>query len=171
MLLFELFDDILKWEYDNDSYSDVANFTFSTKEGVEYSVSLTLHAEEPMEVWDVEFTNHTVDRDDRHQVTGSGNPLQVFATVLDIVTQFASKRKECVFTFSSSGDTRSSLYERLLQRVLKPPMTYTTNDMSGLSSSGRFFVVGTEENIALYNEYIQDQHDLYQSVNTTLSGD
>lgn len=56
---------------------------------------------------------------------------------------------------------KHKMVKRLLQRVLKPPMTYTTNDMSGLSSSGRFFVVGTEENIALYNEYIQDQHDLY----------
>jgi len=68
----------------------------------------------PDDLWEVEFT-----RDGAHHMTGGGDAIKVFSTVLDIVHEFCDAKDPHYITFSSKvGDaSRVKLYKRLAKKV------------------------------------------------------
>lgn len=69
--------------------------------------------DEPME-WSIVFT-----RDGSYAVTGEGDQMRVFATVLDATKKFIKKAKPIKMNFTASklkGNSRANLYKRLVNR-------------------------------------------------------
>lgn len=155
MILLELFTQPYEVKPDEDS-SDMKSYTFTTDEGLEYSIDMTLNLSEPVEAWDVEFTNLSVDRDKRHKVTGSGDQLRVLGTVLDTVTKFAAGLSNGVILFTSDAANRTSLYERLLKRTIQPPITYTKIQEPNANST--MFAVGSQQNVQTYAQAMEDYY-------------
>lgn len=156
MILLELFTQPYEVKPE-DTHSDMKSYTFTTDEGVEYNIEMMLHQEEPVEAWNVEFTNMTVPSEQRHKVTGSGDQLRVLGTVMDTVTKFAAGLSNGIIVFTSDAANRTSLYERLLKRTIKPPVTYTKTQDQHTNTT--FFVVGTQENVQLYTEAMEDYYN------------
>jgi hypothetical protein len=68
--------------------------------------------------WMVEF-----ERDENMEITGEGNALRVFATVLTAMQQFIAKRKPARLNFSAEKEddpngSRARLYDRMVQRYV-----------------------------------------------------
>lgn len=76
------------------------------------------------DVWDIAFAElrkHGRNFTSSHEVTGSGDELAVFGTVMKILEEFMQMYKPKIITFTSSKDDRSrtALYKRLVDRFVK----------------------------------------------------
>lgn len=139
MLLFELFTDGYDWEEHEDSGGDSYTFEFATDKGVKYDVDFERinTPADPVPLWSVEFSNQTGPASQRFGKTGSGNSPQVFATVIDIVMDFAQSHGG-VYTFSADDPNRASLYSRMASRFIKPPLATAT--LPGKQGNQLFFI-------------------------------
>lgn len=68
------------------------------------------------EKWSIEFS-----RNDNHKVTGGGDAMRIFSTVISMIDEFISIQSPMVVKFSadkskSGSDSRSKLYSRMIKR-------------------------------------------------------
>lgn len=77
--------------------------------------------------WEVEFIDPTASNP--FGVTGKGNAIQVFNTVIDIMREFINKKRKSIrrLTFAAKEDSRQGLYARMVKRLLPN----WTSDQSG----------------------------------------
>lgn len=77
-------------------------------------------------VWSVEF-----DRDGSHGMTGAGDAVKVFSTVLDIIKEFTESVDPNFITFSAKSDEESRV--KFYKRFAKKISSFGYKDISGLS--------------------------------------
>jgi hypothetical protein len=109
MILYELFNQPLSWQWDRASSGDGEEYaTFSTNT-TPYHVSFIRHdgaEDEGADVWSVEFGVDGVDPKESMGVTGSGEAAVVFATVVDIIRAFMRSHRAIFLVFSAGGASR-----------------------------------------------------------------
>jgi len=143
MIIKELFNKVADWDYEDVQmeYGEAvtAVFNIDDKDGVEqkYEVQFEEMADEDdltnMDtpflpntggVWELNFTSQVVGgrfNIKTNKITGSGNELLVFATVLDIIDKASQKHNINNITFGASNNepSRVKLYKRLMKRLSK----------------------------------------------------
>ena len=62
------------------------------------------------------FEGHTLND---YGITGTGNELQVFSTVLDVMKDFAAQHSPGAFGFSAHEPSRIRLYNKIMSRFSK----------------------------------------------------
>ena len=132
MLINELFDNPAEWVLDTSDRRS-SNFTFTIDE-VNYDVDITRNpaSYEDVGLYSVNFSVVDPGGATNFDLTNTGNQYEVFATVKDIVKDFASKNNMNALFFSSSANdtSRISLYTKLLplfNRIGFPESTIKTN--------------------------------------------
>lgn len=123
MKLFELFDRPLPYEFTSSGSDYEATFDV---DGREYQVEISMMGEYSMII---EF----FDDEGEQSITGGGDSIAVFSTVVAIVKEAVQKLKPRTITFSASGEepSRVKLYKRLSQTIGKD-LGYNVNMASGL---------------------------------------
>jgi hypothetical protein len=147
-ILLELFKQTVPWEIHNESaFSAEAEFTI---DGLKYEVLLDggshnlVQLENPYEeldVWEISFVvSGTIARnngadDERFtgtsDITGTGNALLVFSTVIEIINHFISTRNgldSISFSAHQNEPTRIKLYNRMAQYYAKKGWRYISNE-------------------------------------------
>jgi len=73
-------------------------------------------------IWEIEFSERSVDRGTTFGKTGSGGAMKVFSFVLQSITELISRVNPEIITFSShkADGNRSKLYQRMLNQVKIP---------------------------------------------------
>ncbi|BDR26216.1 hypothetical protein RVBP17_2590 [Pseudomonas phage sp. 30-3] len=115
MHLFELFDQIEKYQYTNTNGTVNAYFIVGN---MKYRVIETMVNGRLL----ISFTAKEVDVDDYYYdtaVTGTGNEFKVFSTILDITKRAISELKpnQIYFTADLSEPSRVKLYNRLATKM------------------------------------------------------
>jgi hypothetical protein len=120
--IYESFDKPVKWKV----ITDIPKLkVYKWRIGdFEYEL-IAEKVDEKKDIWEVSFTSGPLMGLQTNKVTGTGNELQVFATVLDIISQDlvpSIDMKQIVFSASKSEHGmktgRAKLYKRLVKRYL-----------------------------------------------------
>ena len=145
--LNEAFDKPYKYTSKGHTKSD-GNVTYNFETEVEdprsdYPSDIEVYFETDKE----EEPNYTIsfDRDGSTSVTGEGDAMRVFATVIAIIKDFVKKRNPKLMGFSAFKDvfgpstapgkgSREKLYDRMLQRYA-PKMGYKYYKVSGVDKT------------------------------------
>ena len=120
MLLKEMFDNILPWEWDDAQTSGThmeASFVVGDLlYGIEFQV-------DSIGAWDIQFgsSERGGQAAPKNNITGTGQSMAVFATVVDIVKNFIDEvdPDEMSFTAKKSEPSRVALYNRMLKMFPK----------------------------------------------------
>lgn len=124
MLLREMFDKVLPWEwYHKDEEGQMANFAVSDNVG--YHVVIDKVGPEHEDSWEVVFTRSEmtsdwkVDSSTSVTGTGKGDEYAVLATVIDIIKSFMKDKDPDVLYFTAKSDepSRVSLYRKMLGQL------------------------------------------------------
>ncbi len=122
MLINELFDQPTKWEVreQRPDYFD-AKFTIGK---IPYIMRMSSYLDsagnvlQPSE-WNVEFyADLDMPSRERYGILKTGNQMQVFATVVDIMREFIKNYKPDELTFSANEPSRNKLYKRMIDTLL-----------------------------------------------------
>jgi len=110
MKLIELLDSKYEWDgfyKENDSHY-VTRFTTDDGEEVEANIIHWSGA------WEIEFS-----RDGTHGLTGAGDAIKIFGTILDIIKEFIDSENPKFITFSSKLDeeSRVKFYRRFAKKI------------------------------------------------------
>lgn len=132
MLITELFDNPAQWALDTSDRRS-SNFTFSIDE-INYDVDISRSAAsyEDFGVYSINFSIVDSRGANNFDITNTGNQYEVFATVKDIIIDFASNHNMDALFFSSPAaeTSRISLYTKMLpvlKRIGYPSNTIKTN--------------------------------------------
>ena len=106
MLINELLNTVWPYEWQNDSVA-----AFTTPQGHQGAVVFELYEAE-LAGAHVEFSI-----DDRYDITGRGNELAVFSTVLKIIREYEVRHDLHVLFMESSEANRTRLYQRMAHRL------------------------------------------------------
>ena len=136
MLIFELFNKTVKWEYETN-ISDEVNASFVIGENL-YIVSMTeqedLELFDPDETfdnfWHVDFEVDSAGQGLTHSATGTGNAFTVFSTVLNIINIAIKEHNITSLYFTASRDepSRIKLYNSMAKQFMKKGWRYIDND-------------------------------------------
>lgn len=121
MLLREMFDKVLPWEWiQHDQGEDVARFDLSDKTG--YTVTFEKqHGRVGMDNWSASFERYEIGANNRlsnsAKITGTGQSMSVFGTVVDIVKDFMKSKdpNQLMFTADKQEPSRVALYRRMVK--------------------------------------------------------
>lgn len=144
MLLLELFDKPMEWETDED-FSDDEEYSasFETPKGKKFVVYIHERETNP-QTYEVEFyDDDETDHKKRFTVTGGGDAVAIMSTVLEVMGKFLQNKPDSVLYFSSNEKSRSTLYDRMLNRAVKSPFTMH----SEVKGNFGVFWVGKPENV------------------------
>ena len=153
MYLFELFTNPVEWEVMKDNGSNIVAVFNIDEKVVEVYLSLNdgyvLRLENPDEefrnIFDVHFaTDYYSDEDGFRRssadwVTGSGDALQVFSTVIEIIQTTVKKKniQHLYFTADNNEPSRVKLYNRLAKAFAKDGWRYIDDrELKARSSTG-----------------------------------
>ena len=117
------------WEF-RGSEEAMASFTIGD---VEYLWHAHSNPRNPTR-WIIEFkVRDEVDQDKMFGLTGTGNSAEVLSTVVDITRDFMNQYSDKVMEIAlmSSGDSRTSLYAKMIKRLLPNWNIYKRNVDSG----------------------------------------
>lgn len=135
MLLLELFDKILPWDWFEQTF-ERTRAKFTTPNG--QNLVVYFHAyEEPTEEYpndpklvELEFNNMGVGenrlRIGTSKITNSGEQFLIFATVLDVANQYAEEHPTTSIHFGATEKepTRVKLYKKMMKRFIPNATTY-----------------------------------------------
>ena len=95
------------------------NYRFKTDAGLEYVVSM---GEEEEAYWQVEFKQLGGPSGAKLDITGSGDAIRVFATVIEIIRDWVRRENPSLFYFSSVSNepSRTRLYNTMMNRISLP---------------------------------------------------
>ena len=125
MLLHEVFTRVLPWAWNKEeSRSGYAEANFGVG-NQRYTVTFMEYVgyDEPTEQgdvpgWVVDFGLDTDDYDKRFGINRAGNATTVFATVIDIITDFINQHSGSLdLHFSADEPSRRSLYRAMIKRM------------------------------------------------------
>ena len=144
MLITELFDNPAQWTLDTSDRRS-SNFAFTIDE-INYDVDITRSpaSYDDVGVYSVNFSIVDSRGANNFDITNTGNQYEVFATVKDIVKDFASKNNMGAIFFSSTAaeTSRISLYTKMLpvlNRIGFPSSTIKTNHRNS-----HYFIAATD---------------------------
>jgi len=148
MYLTELFNRAVDWKYTNvESKHSRAEFNVDEYEyTVDFmnnheinSISLGGPAEDFKDLWEVNFTTYSKALGSRDDITGTGNTIAVFSTVINIVESTIKQQdiQSLVFTSDSDEPSRISLYDRMAKNFAKSGWRYIDNREIRARSRGR----------------------------------
>ena len=80
-----------------------------------------------------------------HEITGTGNAPQVFATVLSAIREWMNEVLPVSFMLSAAEKSRSSLYKRMISKMM--PKSYDV-DVHHTSSTGTTFEISRKDSFA-----------------------
>jgi len=115
----ELFQPGKDWEWEFRG-SEEAFASFNVGD-VEYLWSASVQNKRDPTQWTLAFRQRGQDDQDKmFGMTGTGNSSEVISTVVDITREFLKQYGDKVLEikFSSAGDSRTSLYAKMVQRLL-----------------------------------------------------
>ena len=92
-------------------------------------------------VTDIEFSKM-----DNFELTGQGDEIAVFSTVIDAVRRYLSGYQPKIIVFSGKGEKRAGLYQRLINR-LASQFGYQQFDINKLSTAARQQIGATGSNV------------------------
>jgi hypothetical protein len=123
VFLTELLNTVQQWEWlDKGPTTYQALFSI---EGRKYQVIFEYRSEGGEDYY--EFTFKLLGADGNgYGITGTGNELTVFATVLDILKAFVKLRPENRIVFAAKEESRKKLYGRLLSQLATRLPGYTS---------------------------------------------
>lgn len=112
MKLQELFDKSAEIKnIKKDKYLWIADFTVNDKT---YEFSAAFHADE--EDWGIEFYfEDTKENKIKSGITGTGDELLIFSTVLKIIDKFIKEKNYPNISFSAEEPSRKKLYDRMIK--------------------------------------------------------
>jgi hypothetical protein len=110
MVLAELLDSTYDWGALEGNDQNHYSAEFTDEQGKEIEVNISFWRG----MWDIEFS-----RDGTHGITGEGNALKIFGTVVAIVKEFVAAEKPEFMTFSAKKDetSRVKFYKRLAKKL------------------------------------------------------
>lgn len=114
MFITELFNDPVKIS-DRRIGPDEYRSTFYVGD-VRYSFAANQFG--PNDLWDIEFIAHS-DRGSSAKITGTGNEITVFSTVVSIMKEFMDLYHPVQLHFTADEPSRKKLYHRLIDKLLK----------------------------------------------------
>lgn len=128
MRLFELFDQQYAYTW-NTQDQDIWRGYFTTKTDDRVRVNIEEREEFGEEDWHIVFS-----REQEHDVTGGGDAIKIFSTVIAMTEDFIQAMKPPTIKFnadkSEGGMSRSRLYNRLIKRFAgKNGYTYDITDL------------------------------------------
>lgn len=128
MLLFEIFNKTLPWEWDRKQYTNTNMVAYFQVDGAEYNVEFDSIGENH---WSCEFGRSVGDNAPVSTITGTGNQYAVFATVVDIVKEFMSQNDpdQLMFSAASKEPSRIRLYDRMLKMFPKDQYDVEVSDV------------------------------------------
>lgn len=86
-------------------------------DGKEYIVSIVKTS--MTDAWNIVFSGQDKNGYESTLVTGQGNELKVFASVVNIIKNFIKKNDPLVISFFAKEGNRSKLYDRMVKRFAK----------------------------------------------------
>lgn len=95
------------------------NYRFKTDAGLEYVVSIELEDEA---YWQVDFKQLGGPSGSKVGITGSGDAIRVFATVIEIIRDWVGRENPSLFYFSSVSNepSRTRLYNTMINSLSLP---------------------------------------------------
>lgn len=116
MLLSEMFDRVLQWEWDDENDDSYIVASFYVDEDVVYNVAFE---KDMTGSWIISFGRSERGGRDapKNNITGTGQELAIFGTVIDIVRNFIADNDpdEMSFDAKKSEPSRVALYNRMLK--------------------------------------------------------
>jgi hypothetical protein len=116
MLLREVFNKVLPWEWDKKNTDKNMVAYFSMADGSEYNVEF--NGAQFLNSWDVEFGRSEDSREaPKANITGTGDQYAVFATVIDIIREFMVQVDPDKITFYAENrePSRVKLYDKMVK--------------------------------------------------------
>lgn len=113
MLLSEVFNQPVKWKYIKDT-SDIVLAKFMVGD-LGYTFRAAVVDTSPETTWDVDFR---IGLPDEYGVSGTGYQQQVFATIIDIMSDFITNHSPKIITLKAEEPNRMQLYLRMFKRLL-----------------------------------------------------
>lgn len=115
MLLFEIFNQPVKWKYTYGSPTAIeADFQVN---GKSYTVwANQIDDSQYDDIWVVEFALVPTGGFNRYEITNTGDEYIVFSTVIDIIKDIEDKYQMRAFSFLAKEPSRMKLYQRLVKR-------------------------------------------------------
>ena len=117
MKLSEVFDSPEKIKWGKKGNSDMGNFTIEDNE-----YEIWMNPLRDGKTWSIEFVQVANDSFARHGktgITGAGNEVKLFSTVIAGIKQWVKKNKPEVIEFTASEPSRKKLYNSLIKRLSK----------------------------------------------------
>lgn len=131
MFITELFNRAAKWQYDwnmsdrvRASFEiiddDEQEFQYSVYFDGKYNVEIALGGptESFKDVWDVTFSMTSHGEWEKDDITGTGNAIIVFSTVIEIIKDVTANWNIQNLTFSAAESSRSKLYHRMAKQFV-----------------------------------------------------
>tara|TARA_R110000744_G_scaffold9052_8_gene29489 strand:+ start:4949 stop:5383 length:435 start_codon:yes stop_codon:yes gene_type:complete len=116
--LAEVFDQPEKIKWKKKGSSDVGSFII---EDNEYELFMNPYRDDD-KTWSIEFVqvaNDSFARRGKTGITGAGNEVKLFSTVIAGIKQWVKKNKPEVIEFTASEPSRKKLYNSLIKRLSK----------------------------------------------------
>ena len=128
MYLIELYQQSVPWKWTDFSDPEAKTASFLIDEQ-EYEVLFQLY---DGTTWSVEFQLMDPDatpgfRRGTQQITGTRNAYQVFATVVDIMSDFLKKVQPEHLTLQAEEPSRKRLYDKMANKMVPPGYELETN--------------------------------------------
>ena len=125
----ELFDKPakLKKTKDDDEYLEYA-FEIDGNNYSVYMGEIDIHLNnEEVLAWEIGFRNEDAKGGKHFKLSGKGNELKVFDTVIDAIKIFIRRMKPDVIYFDAKEVNRQSLYQTMIKKLIKGYKTTTQN--------------------------------------------
>lgn len=91
-----------------------ATFQVEDKDGTEDTIWVMFHNNAGNQ-WEVTFDSqrNKIDKDKRYELTNTGHPSKVVATVIDIIKSFVANYTPAVLSFSATDKKRKAIYRTI----------------------------------------------------------
>ena len=148
-ILLELFDKTVEWEILHDTRKEllvhfiIGELTYEVNIDSKWTADIELY--EPHEVfrdaWEIHFavSDHENYFSDE-QITGTGNAIVVFTTVLEIVSHAIDSKNIQTLSFTATSDepSRVKLYDRMVKKMISNGWRYIDDqEIKARSDAGR----------------------------------
>jgi len=149
MFINELFSTPTKWEYTKDTPNKVrAQFIIDTNEVYIYNVHIEREqgtgfklyrpSESFKDMWDITFDISTGSYDNSDDITGTGNAITVFSTVVDIIESAVKLKNIQNLFFTADEPSRVKLYDRMSKHFAKKGWRYIDDrEIEARADTGR----------------------------------
>ena len=157
--LTESFDSPYPYRWDVVVPNEIIEVVFKTDSGDDVVVEIERYGEERLNKWELGFY-----RNGEQDVTGEGDAMRIFATVIKIIQEFIQKHKPNSISFTAAKKesesldnkgSRQKLYSRMVKRFAGS-MGYNVKEQSDIYQS--FFTL-TKKGLRFKNDFMAESFD------------